>query len=357
VVIVPVLRSSVLERLGPAVLGSPGTQLLLARRRATDLDVGLLGPWAGRLIERRWLGLAVAVRCARPQVLEVPEPMWFRAWLPTALLLLGLRATGLRPSVVTYAIENLAPAESLSTRRAGVPGVLARLVDPGLRALWRVSTRLVDEVAFGTPAARRTWLEALPRSRSGRVGPVVTESLGPCQHCAPLPRPDREVLFVSELSERKGVPDLLTAWPWVAEQRPGWRLVLMGQGPQRSAAGALADQRDDVRLLPAASREEVHAALRRASIVVLPSRRVPGWREQVGLPILEGLAHGCLIVATTESGLADSLTAGGHIVVQPGDPASLRDGLLLATSMPPPAPAPGGRDSRRQVEAWFQRRS
>ena len=71
--------------------------------------------------------------------------------------------------------------------------------------------------------------------------------------------------------------------------------------------------------------------MRRSSALALPSQPTPIWREQVGLPIVEGLAHGCTIVTTTESGLAAWLAAHGHSVIAPGSGAKpLADALVAA---------------------------
>jgi glycosyltransferase involved in cell wall biosynthesis len=49
--------------------------------------------------------------------------------------------------------------------------------------------------------------------------------------------------------------------------------------------------------------------------VVLPSRREGRWREQIGLSIVEGLAHGCHVIATPDTGLAGWLSRHGHDVL------------------------------------------
>jgi glycosyltransferase involved in cell wall biosynthesis len=75
----------------------------------------------------------------------------------------------------------------------------------------------------------------------------------------------------------------------------------------------------------------VHELLRTSAVVAMPSVRRPGWREQIGLPLVEGLTHGCRVVTTAETGLADDLR--DHPLVTfttPGDPASLAAGLRRA---------------------------
>jgi glycosyltransferase involved in cell wall biosynthesis len=109
-------------------------------------------------------------------------------------------------------------------------------------------------------------------------------------------------------------------------------------------------------------REVVHELLRSSAVVAMPSIRLPRWREQIGLPLVEGLAHGCRVVTTTETGLADDLR--GHPLVTlttPGDAASLADGLRRAMD-PPDDPGSGdvprsGGYTKRDVVAWWLARS
>ena len=76
-----------------------------------------------------------------------------------------------------------------------------------------------------------------------------------------------------------------------------------------------ANRYTEVELVVDPPRVEIHRALRQASLVVLLSQRGARWREQVGLPIVEALAHGCQVLTTDETGLAQWLTDHGHQVV------------------------------------------
>ncbi len=88
--------------------------------------------------------------------------------------------------------------------------------------------------------------------------------------------------------------------------------------------------------------------------MVLPSRRVEGWREQVGLSLVEGLAHGCRLLTTDETGLAEGLGA-EHVVVAAGSAEALAGGLraLGPAAATKALPGPGG-DSRQEVQRWLQ---
>jgi glycosyltransferase involved in cell wall biosynthesis len=121
-----------------------------------------------------------------------------------------------------------------------------------------------------------------------------------------------EVLYAGRLSPEKGIEDLLA----VADGLP---LVVLGDGPLRprvpQALGML-------------SRDELYAHLRRAAVVVFPSRR-----EGFPVACAEAMAHGRAVVATSVGGLPDMVVDGETgLLVPPGDPAALRAALdrLLA---------------------------
>jgi hypothetical protein len=69
-------------------------------------------------------------------------------------------------------------------------------------------------------------------------------------------------------------------------------------------------------------RTVIHQALRTSGTLILLSQRAGHWREQIGLPIQEGLGHGCEIVATSETGLAGWLGDHGHEVLPTAAPAA-----------------------------------
>jgi glycosyltransferase involved in cell wall biosynthesis len=130
----------------------------------------------------------------------------------------------------------------------------------------------------------------------------------------------------------------------------GWRLVV--------ADPSGSDEHDlpaGVSVIVDPPRAEVHELLRSSAVVAMPSVRRPGWREQIGLPLVEGLTHGCRVVTTTETGLADDLRE--HPAVElttPGDPASLAEGLRRAMEGPATV-VPGRRGhTKSDVVAWWR---
>ncbi|MCW2778804.1 MAG: glycosyl transferase group 1 [Frankiales bacterium] len=315
----PVLRSSHLERLAPL----PGFRLL-ASGRHPDCDDAVLraAPFPVLLADPD--ALAADLKADPPDVLEVTEPLWTAEW-PASLRLADAVPDAL---LCTYAIE-----------------VLPHPAPPG----WE---RLVA-VAFGSAAAARAYDRSCPGA--GWTTTVVEERRPRCGRCFPgdddVVAASGELVFAAELSERKGVDLLLAAWD---EVRPaGWRLRVLGWGPRTEQVRAWAQGRDDVDLLVQADRAQVHDAMRRAAAVVLPSRRVEGWREQIGLSLVEGLAHGCRLLTTDETGLAEGL-GGEHVVVAAGSGPALADGLRALGEPASTKRLPGREDdSRQQVQRWL----
>jgi glycosyltransferase involved in cell wall biosynthesis len=247
--------------------------------------------------------------------LEVNEPAAIETVARTAVSLAWLRLRHVllrrpRPRVVTYAIGNsdpfaIAPGSRLRRRlKRRVEHLLARYV------WWEI-----DRIAYGTPAAVTTYADAFGRAPGRQRSALVPALPAPCTCVDPgADRPDR-VVFLGAFDTRKGLSLVLDSWPGVLDSVPGAELVVLGKGDLEARARAAAEQDASVRLVVDPPRPRIHEELRGARVLVLPSQPTPRWREQVGLPIVEALAHGCTVVTTDETGLAEWLTDHGHVVV------------------------------------------
>ncbi|GLZ55685.1 glycosyltransferase [Actinomycetospora sp. NBRC 106378] len=347
--IVPHLRSSVVEEMPP-------DQALLFTSERHDADPRL---YAGRDVQPfSWRALVRALRDPDLELLEVAEPLWTAEWVRALryvvlvrLLRPRLRRSRGRVAVATYAIENLDAAERL--RRWPDRPLLGAVVSRLHLLATGASLLLLDAVVFGTTGAaenhRRAFGWALRRTRSA----VLPPRLGPCTVCGTVdPDAAREptVLFLGAPSARKGFAPLMAAWARSGATDRGWRLVVADpEGAQEHA-----DLPDGVSVRVAPPRAEVHALLRRSAVVAMPSVRRHGWREQIGLPLVEGLAHGCRVVTTTESGLApDVRDHPGVVLTAPGDVADLTAGLDRAMALPPPGASAYVGHTKRDVVDWW----
>lgn len=133
------------------------------------------------------------------------------------------------------------------------------------------------------------------------------------------------VVTVGRMHPVKGHDVLLQAITLVREQIPAVQLRLIGDGPGRQATEEQIRElglEDTVVLLGTQLAEDVRDELRRAAVFVLPSRS-----EGMPLSLLEAMAVGCPVVATTVGGVSDLLSGSG-IEVAPEDPTALAEALV-----------------------------
>lgn len=353
--IVPNLRSSVVEEM-------PAGQVLLFTSQLEDSDAALLT--ANPSVRPfTWGALVRAMSDPDLELVEVAEPLWLGEWvraLRYVVLLKVLRAVvpgrG-RVAVATYAIENLDARVRTSSAALEARPLLGAVVSRARAAAVGGSLLLLDVVAFGTTGASENYRRVFGWSLRRTTHAVLPPRIDACSVCGPAlaggaPR-DPTVLFLGAPSERKGFSVLLAAWEMSGGADRGWQLVVAdphGEGSPPLPPGVA------IRVAP--SRQVVHELLRSGAVVAMPSVRLRRWREQVGLPLVEGLAHGCRVVTTTETGLADDLR--GHPLVTlttPGDPRSLADGLRRAMDADRRGVGAGvaGREgyAKKDVVAWW----
>ena len=97
---------------------------------------------------------------------------------------------------------------------------------------------------------------------------------------------------------------------------PEASLVIVGDGPESDVAVSWCRERPSSRkFLGALDHASAMSQIARARSLVLPSIRSGRWREQIGLPIHEGLIQGLTVVTTDETGLTCWLREHGHFVV------------------------------------------
>ena len=137
---------------------------------------------------------------------------------------------------------------------------------------------------------------------------------------------------VGRLDPIKGFDVLLQALALLQGRAAGTRCELIGDGPLRES---LHRQRErlglkDVLSMPGAKpQEHVRALLARAAVFVMPSVRTPGGNQD-GIPValMEAMASGAAVVATTVSGIPELVVDGENgLLVPPDDPRALADAI------------------------------
>ena len=146
-----------------------------------------------------------------------------------------------------------------------------------VRGRYRVVRTAVDVERFAPASSEER--DAV-RERLGLEGPVA--------------------ICVGRLAFQKGQERAVAAWPAVRDRAVGARLVLVGDGPERSALANIAAEVDGVQLV--GPKDDVRDWLVAADVVVAPSR----W-EGCSFAVLEALACGRSVVATDVEGMREAV--------------------------------------------------
>ncbi len=135
-----------------------------------------------------------------------------------------------------------------------------------------------------------------------------------------------DVLFSGQFIERKGIDILLAAFLQIARERPRLRLLLLGDGPLRSAiaAGVPDDLKDRVVFLGFRQPAELPEVFAAADMFVLPSRH-DGW----GVVVNEAVGAGLPVIVSDRVGAAHDLVVDGvnGFVVPAADVGALAGAL------------------------------
>lgn len=163
-------------------------------------------------------------------------------------------------------------------------------------------------------------------------------------------QPGQRLLFLGKLAVSKGVFDLIHAFANISPRVPDAKLQLGGNGDIDQARRLVAELglQDRVEILGWVQGARKDALLRDAAAYVLPS-----YNEGLPMGVLEAMAHGLPVVATTVGGIPGAVRDGIEgILVTPGDVAQLSEALLRITSAPALAKSMG-EAGRRRAEAIY----
>ncbi len=283
---------------------------------------GLLSRWssAGRLTEVPDRETIDGLPVRHPRTLFLPRaghgtwgPLYVASLLPEVLRYRGKVDVVLASWAYPDGFAAVVLAQLL-----GVPAVVklhgsdinqnAQLPGPRRQLAWAlpraarvvaVSRALADEVvALGVARARiaivMNGVDAelfRPRDRA-----AARAALG-------LPADAELALYVGNLKESKGVLDLAAAFERVAARRPAAHLVMAGGGDQQAALAAVAGRLGGrLHLLGARPFAEVPTLMAACDVLALAS-----WAEGTPNVVLEALASGRRVVATTVGGIPDLL--------------------------------------------------
>lgn len=193
--------------------------------------------------------------------------------------LIGSELTRNRPDVLVSFMDTTNVLAVLAARRIGVPVVVSERTNPVAQDLGVVWRRLrdwaygmADVVVVQTDRARLSFPPAVRNRAVVIPNPVRPPCPGRKPPAMRLPKPN--VLAMGRLSPEKGFDLLIDAFSRVASRHPGWRLVIVGEGPDRGRLEGLATETglQDRILLPGHATRS-GSILRQGDIFALTSLR------------------------------------------------------------------------------------
>jgi glycosyltransferase involved in cell wall biosynthesis len=143
---------------------------------------------------------------------------------------------------------------------------------------------------------------------------------------------EKIILYVGSLIPRKGLKYLLDAAPEVFRVLPNYRIVMIGDGPQKADLERQVEQLsvgDRVTFIPFRPSDEIREWMQRAQVLVLPSLE-----EGMGVVLLEAMACGTPVIGCRVGGIQDVITPEVGALVPPADADSLSATLCDVLSNP-----------------------
>ncbi len=189
-------------------------------------------------------------------------------------------------------------------------------------------------VITGCTATHVRYLKALatPAMRA-RVTLVYHGVTMPRDEPLPPPGVGPTILAVGRLVRKKAFDVLIDAVAGLAARQPDVDCNLIGEGPERARLqqrirGLGLDGR--VHLRGAYTQEDMPAAWRAATLVVVPARTMPdGDRDGIPNVLLEAMARGIAVIATDTASVREVVCHGINGWLVPGeDPAALTDAII-----------------------------
>lgn len=196
-----------------------------------------------------------------------------------------------------------------------VPRSYGRLDAALARAWGRVLAEPGAEVVAVTPAVAASLAARFPHARVSVIPHVAHEAFFAHRRASATP-PERplRVAQIGELSAKKGIPQLPEILARLDDR--GIEVSLFGDGPLAGEVAAMAERWPIRAHGHVGDRDRLAALLAAHDVLLVPSRRTPGWEELFGMVIVEARAAGVVPIASDHVGPRQLIADG-------------RDGFLL----------------------------
>ena len=270
---------------------------------------------------------------------------------PVGLLRVARALGAIRPDVVVTLMEKDVRLTGVAARFLRIPVVARRANDQPISrgAYTRLVYQSVVQHVANSQATRATMLASAPWLEPARVSVIYngidTEAIERAQPAALLMK-GVLIGLIARLEWRKGVGDLLDAWPIVSAAAPDAHLLIVGRGAMDAEVRTRAVTQERVHVL--GYREDVPALLKRLDIVAVPSH----W-EGFGLIAAEAMAAGKPVVAARASSLPEIVRdEKDGLLVPAHDPHALAAALIRLINDPEQRAQMGQRGRARVAETF-----
>ncbi|WP_149141834.1 glycosyltransferase [Gemmobacter caeruleus] len=202
---------------------------------------------------------------------------------------------------------------------------------PRALSLGEKSSRAAFSVAVSSygrsQLCRWTPVEIWPRLK------VIHCGIEPAHFPTPAPLPEKlRLVAIGRFSEQKGFPLLIQAVAQAARQHPGLRLTLVGDGELRGEIEAMIEEltlRRHVTLTGWLDETQIKTELDEAQALILPS-----FAEGLPMVVMEAMAAGRPVIATSIAGIPELVTAETGWLVPAGDVQALADAIDTLAETP-----------------------
>ncbi len=282
--------------------------------------------WLVRAPGRYFGAIGLAVRTA-------PGGVWAKIYQAIYFAEAGMLAEHLRQINAAHLHNHIATAAGnvamLAAQMAGIPFSFT-LHGPDIfyePHRWRLDVKIAraDFVACISNFARAQAMHFSARTHWHKLH-IIHCGVNPALYETGKRRPGKRLLFVGRLAAVKGLPVLFEALAEVAKTHADTHLTLIGDGPERAALEAEAVRlglAQRVSFVGYKSQDEVAKYLHEADLFVLPS-----FAEGVPVVLMEALASGLPVIATTVGGVGELVEhSKSGLLLPPGDEVALAAAL------------------------------
>jgi glycosyltransferase involved in cell wall biosynthesis len=230
--------------------------------------------------------------------------------------------------------------------------VLGRIIEP-ITLRWATHVVTVCEDALDKPilyASARKLVGVVPNGVDVVNAPEISGR--ELRRTLSIGSDDIVLIIVARLVVDKGGLDLLEALKSLSQESTskGVHLLVVGDGPDRELISDQARTVENVQIHMLGVRHDVAELFGASDIALLPS-----WHENMSNALLEAMAAGVPVIATSVGGNTEIVSQGGGVLVPPHDPPALAaaiQGLILDRHRRLML----GREARSVIEAGYTTR-